>query len=154
MNIWDDNLLKYLMYYEDKYLGKTLSDIRKNYIMMIYLKYQYKNEIIVNEISPINSIMIEVNGERLFNAMDESYFNNIIPTQKYNNSIPTGYYCHTFSLNPLEKQFTGHLNFTNFDDVSITITSDNILPCNIYTVIKEYNIIRIMSNMAELAWIN
>jgi len=154
MSIWDDNLLKYLMYYEDKYLGKTLSDIRKNYIMMIYLKYQYKNEIIVNEISPINSIMIEVNGERLFNAMDESYFNNIIPTQKYNNSIPTGYYCHTFSLNPLEKQFTGHLNFTNFDDVSITITSDNILPCNIYTVVKEYNIIRIMSNMAELAWIN
>jgi len=142
------------MYYEDKYLDKTISDNRKNYIIMMYLKYQFKNNIIINEISLINSIMIEVNGKRLFNAMDDSYFNNIISTQKYYNSIPTGYYCYTFSLNPLEKQFTGHLNFTNFDDVTITITSDNIEPSNIYTIIKEYNIIKIMSNMAELSWIN
>ena len=154
MDIWNDDLLKYLMYYEDKFLGYELSDSRKNYIIMIYLKYQYKCNIITNELSPINSIMITVNGEKLFNAMDDKYFNCIIPTQKYNNSLPSGYYCYTFSLYPLESQYSGHLNFTNFDDVSITITSDNILPCNIYTVIKEYNIIRIMSDLAELAWIN
>ena len=153
MNKWNDSLLKYIMYYEDKYLDKTLSDNRKNYIIMMYLKYQFKNNIIINEISLINSIMIEVNGKKLFNAMDDNYFNNIISTQKYYNSVPTGYYCYTFSLNPLEKQFSGHLNFTNFDDVTITITGNNIEPCNIYTIVKEYNIIKIMSNMAELSWI-
>ena len=156
-SIWDTNyeLLKYLMYFEDKYLTQ-LTDSRKNYVESIYLKYQYKNNVIIDEISPVEAITIKANGEELFTERDWSYFTNVVPTQKYKNSLPTGYYSYTFSLYPLDDQPSGHLNFSNFDDIVIKVRSNALVNTNAYvleTVVKEYNIIRIMSGLGSLAWI-
>ena len=62
-----------------------------------------------------------------------------------------GQYIYTFSLNPLDPQFSGHLNYTNFNDSSIIITSDkNIFePYNIQIIIKEYNILKIVSGIGS-----
>jgi hypothetical protein len=156
-SIWDTNyeLLKYLMYFEDKYLTQ-LSNSRKNYVESIYLKYQYKNNVIIDEISPVEALTIKANGEELFTERDWSYFTNVVPTQKYKNSLPTGYYSYTFSLYPLDDQPSGHLNFSNFDDIIIKVKSNELVNTNAYvleTIVKEYNIIRIMSGMGSLAWI-
>ena len=53
-------------------------------------------------------------------------------------------------------QWSGHLNFTNLDNAVITVNS-NSQNNGIYqlsTLLKEYNILRIMSGMGSLAWVN
>ena len=85
------------------------------------------------------------------------YYNNVIPYTKFKNSLPTGYYTYSFSLYPLDDQPSGHLNFTNFDDITFIINSDSNVNSNPYlleTVIKEYNILRVMSGIGRLAWIS
>ena len=143
------------MFIENKYYSK-LSDSKKNYLLHIYLKYQYKNEQIINKISPIEKMSIKINGIDLFTPRDYIYFQDIIPYQKFNNNLPFGYYAYTFSLFPNEMQPSGYLNFSHFDDISFNITSDiNVLnnPYTLNIIVKEYNILRIMSGMGGLAWI-
>ena len=156
-NIWDSNynLLKYLMYFENKYLSK-LTDNKKEYTLTMYLKYTFSNLVIIDEISLINSLLIKANGSNLFAERDYTYFTNVIPYQKFKNSLPVGYYTYTFSLYPLDSQHSGHLNFTNFDDTHIIVTSNAIIKSTPYilsTVVREYNILRIMSGLSSLAWI-
>ena len=89
--------------------------------------------------------------------MDNIYFNNLIPYDKFKNSVPTGYYVYTFSLNPLDKQPNGHLNFSNLDNVILTLTNDqniNEEPFNLKIIVKEYQILRLMSGLGALAWHN
>jgi hypothetical protein len=153
--IWDNNLLKYILYFENKYLT-ALTDSQKETTISLYLTYMFSNKIIINEISPIESMVFKANGTELFAERDHSYFTNVVPYQKFNNSLPTGYYVYTFSLYPLDKQYSGHLNFTNFDDVVIKITSNSLVLSEQYklsTIVKEYNILRVMSGLASLAWI-
>lgn len=156
--LWDSSneLLKMLMFMEDKYMV-NLTDARKTYVLTMYLQYMYRNIQKVEEISPLNSLTIKTNGTELFSVRDWMYFNSVIPNQKYKNSLPMGYYVYSFSLHPNDDQYSGHLNFTNFDDIVFKITSEervSVQPYNLHTYVKEYNILRIISGMASLAWID
>ncbi len=153
---WSNDFLKFLMYYEDKYL-KELNDIQKIYVVSMYLKYLYKNNVNIKETSLIHSLLIKINGTDLLSEQNYSYFTDLIPTQKFKNSLPIGYYSYTFSLYPNDDQYSGHLNFTHFDDTIIKVSSNDLVSTNPYminTVVKEYNILRVMSGMASLAWID
>jgi hypothetical protein len=153
---FDSSLLNYLMYYQDKYL-LNLSTIKQLSILKLYLKFEFSNKVNVNEISPLKSLSIRVNGSEIFATKDHMYYNSVIPYTKFKNSLPTGYYTYTFSLFPLDDQPSGHLNFTNFDDITFIINSDSNVNTNPYlleTVIKEYNILRVMSGIGSLAWIS
>ena len=168
--IWDSelNLLQYLMYYEDYYLASLIYINNSysnqhvaniNYILTMYLNYIYSTKQIINMISPINTIKIKANGTDLFAKRDFNYYTNVIPSQKFNNNLPTGYYSYSFSLYPKEEQWSGHLNFTNLEDVVIEIESNfdsngNPQPYQLSTVLKEYNILRIMSGLGGMAWID
>ena len=98
---------------------------------------------------------ILVNGD-LFAQRDNNYYTNVVPYTKFENSLPTGYYCYSFSLEPKEMQWSGHLNFTNLDDIVIIVNSNsqNNGTYQLNTLLKEYNILRIMSGMCSLAWVN
>ena len=90
--------------------------------------------------------------------MDDTYFNTLIPYQKFYNSPPIGYYIHTFSLYPLDKQPSGHLNFNNLENITLNIETSIIdndnEPFNLVAIVKEYQILRVMSGQASLAWTN
>ena len=174
--IWDSelNLLRYLMYYDDYYLAnliyikdpntnvtsysnKNIATV--NHILTMYLHYIYSTKQTINTISPINTIKIKANGTDLFAKRDYNYYTNVIPSQKFNNNLPPGYYSYSFSLYPKEEQWSGHLNFTNLEDVVIEIESNldssgNPQPYQLCTVLKEYNILRIMSGLGGMAWID
>ena len=166
LSFWDENLLKYLLYFINKYLSsaqrKTKMNNNKNrniiYILTQYLLHTYKNEVKITEISPITSLKFTVNGTDLFNALDSTYYNSVVPYTKFKNTLPIGYYVYSFSLYPLDDQPSGHQNFTNFDTTTIEITSavtNNIVePYKLTLFVKDYNIIRIMSGMGSLAWID
>ena len=146
--------LRFLMYYQDKYLY-LLSDNRKQYVLTMYLKYLYKNIVHKTEISPIDTFTMKVNGIDLLIAQNNSYFTNVVPYQKFQNTLPVGYYAYSFSLEPLSDQPSGQLNFSTFDSIVFNINSDNRVlsqPYYLSTNVKEYNILRIMSGMGSLAW--
>jgi hypothetical protein len=164
---WDSNynFLKYLMYYQVKYLSAfniTNSSGKINSILTTYIKYQYNTEIIWEEESFINNLTIRANGTDLFSERDWIYFNSVVPVTKFKNSLPIGFYVYTFSLYPTDEQYSGHLNFTNFDDIILNVQSNSLIvngkggpyPYVLSTIIKEYNILRIMSGFGSMAWIN
>jgi len=161
-SIWDNSyeLLKLILYYDGKYLS-FVPDEQKIYSISIYLLYLYSNKINVREVSPVQSMLIKVNGSDLFAERDWSYYTNVVPYQKFKNTLPTGYYTYTFSLHPTDDQHSGHLNFSFFDDIVVKVRS-NIMkpdgttygPYKLNTILREYNILRIMSGMGNLAWIN
>ena len=158
---WSDDLLKFLMYYEDYFLSAFKDKDSKRYtILTYYLTFMYSNKKTVKEISPIDYITIRAIGTDLFAQRDWSYYNSVIPYQKFKNSLPTGMYTYSFSLYPTEDQPSGHLNFTNFDDIVVKVISNPLVtdatnpePYIINFVVKEYNILRIMSGIGGLAWI-
>ncbi len=152
---WSDDMLKYLMYFENKYLGQITDNKRKEYILAIYLKHQFSNVEETDSISPIQSLCFKANGTSLFAERDYTYFTDVIPYQKFKNSLPAGYYTYTFSLYPTEDQHSGHLNFSNFDDAVIKIKSNPLVksdPYGLTTITREYNILRFMSGHCSLAW--
>jgi hypothetical protein len=156
LNNFDSKYLNYFMYYCDKYLSKYVIK-EQIYVLQLYLKFQYSDKIIIEEISPLKNLSIKVNGSEIFVKRDSTYYNCVIPYTKFKNSIQTGYYVYSFSLYPLDEQHSGHLNFTHFDDIIFTIDSDSNVINNPYLLnimVKEYNILRIMSGIGSLAWIS
>ena len=167
-DIYDTELLRYLYFYELWYIediwgqyfngNKDLGG-KLDYLLSMYLKYLYSNKQIVNEISPIESMVIKVDGTDLFAERDYRYFTDVIPYTKFKNSLPTGFYSYTFSLYPLEDQNSGHLNFTHFSNIELIVKSNvesfkKHGSYNLNTLVKEYNILRIMSGLASTAWID
>ena len=159
--IKNDSLLKeydinFLLFMLDKYLP-NLSFNTQIEKLKLYLINIYKNNKIVHEYNPIDSMNIQSNGVDFLPKIDTNYYNSLIPYQKFFNSPPLGYYTTTFSLYPCDKQPSGHLNFNNFDNVVLVLQNNqNVLnePFNLSTVVKEYQILRIMSGLGSIAWLN
>lgn len=149
--------LIYILFLIDKYcVNYSFKNQIRN--IRLYFIYIYKNNISTIDVSPIKTLNIQSNGVDLVPTLDYNYYNILIPYQKFYNSPPMGYYINTFSLYPLEKQPSGHLNFNYLENITLnietTIEENNNEPFNLITVVKEYQILRIMSGQASLAWIN
>jgi hypothetical protein len=97
------------------------------------------------------------NGNDLFAKQSSIFFNSLLPCTKFKSSPDIGYYAYTFSLDPTELQPSGHLNFNFLDNIEIDIDSNNLVieePYNLKVIVKEYQILRIMSGLGSLAWLN
>ena len=143
--------IMYLLYYIDKYL--FIYQFNKQiYLLLLYIKNDFyiKKELI----SPIDSILFKINGTDLFTVQSNIYYNTLIPSEKFYNSISPNLYIYSFSLDPLNEQPSGHLNFTHFEDTSIIITSSINQSFKVNISIKEYNILRVVSGIGSLAWLN
>ena len=148
--------LRFVLYLMDKFL--TNNDlITQIYRLTIYFDKLYKNKEVINDVSPIIRMNLKNNGDDFFAKQDYNYFNSVIPCVKFKSSPDVGYYAYTFSLNPIELQHSGHLNFNFLDNVQVDIDSNDLVltePYNLKVIVKEYQIIRIMSGFGSLAWLN
>jgi hypothetical protein len=157
----NDSLLKqyninFILFIIDKYLQNMDQSLQISKVKL-YLIHLHKNNQNIIEYSPIKTLNIQSNGVDFMPALDNNYYNSLIPYQKFYNSPPIGYYCTSFSLYPCDNQPSGHLNFNSFDNVILNITSDNNVlnePYNLSVVVKEYQVLRIMSGLGSLAWLN
>ena len=143
--------IMFLLYYLDKYLSHITQFNNQIKLLIYYLKNNFKIDKEI--ISPLNNILFKINGTDLFSVQPDKYYNTLIPYEKFKTTIPPYIYVYSFSLDPLTDQPSGHLNFTHFEDTSIILTSiKNSYKVNIIS--KEYNILRIVSGMGSLGWIN
>jgi hypothetical protein len=117
---------------------------------------------------------LQINGQDRMDRRYGDYFNEVQPYQHHTgygatvqstSSIPTaqpGIYMYSFALKPEEHQPSGTCNFSRIDtatlvmnmggNVTIDESTDETYDVRVYAV--NYNILRIMSGMAGLAYSN
>ena len=148
--------LRFCLFLINKYLSKYVFKIQINRLTLYFIN-NYKNIEKIQKISPITQLNIKNNGNDFFSKQNYNYFNSLIPCTKFKSSPDIGYYAYSFSLLPNELQPSGHLNFSFLDNVELDIDSSDLVksePYNLKVIVKEYQIIRIMSGIGSLAWLN
>ena len=112
--------------------------------------------------NPIVTAKLVLNGNDRFTERKGKYFNIVQPLQHHTNCPATGINVYSFAITPEDHQPSGTCNFSRIDNAHLNITvSDNTISSTynngnakirIYAV--NYNILRIMSGMAGLAYSN
>lgn len=116
-------------------------------------------------LNPVSQVLLQLNGQDRFSQRDGNYFNYVQPWQHHSNTPCDGINMYSFALNPEEHQPSGTCNMSRIDNATlnlsfITVDPNNQQPVtttnnsiiNIYAT--NYNVLRIMSGMAGLAYSN
>ena len=112
----------------------------------------------VNNVNPIGSAKLVLNGNDRFAERPGSYFNLVQPYQHHEN-VPgnPGINVYSFALKPEEHQPSGTLNMSRIDTAVLNLNG-LVLPdpantlLHVYAV--NYNVLRILSGMGGLAYSN
>jgi hypothetical protein len=120
--------------------------------------------------NPVISSKLQLNGSDRFQERDGYYFNYVQPYQHFSNTPADGINVYSFALKPEDHQPSGSCNFSRIDNATLNVTfgvgntayptyvadylgsSSNSSSLNIYTV--NYNVLRVMSGMAGVAYSN
>ena len=112
--------------------------------------------------NPVVTAKLVLNGNDRFTERKGKYFNIVQPLQHHSNCPAPGINVYSFAITPEDHQPSGTCNFSRIDNahLSVTVTDNTIsstynsgnAKIRIYSV--NYNILRIMSGMAGLAYSN
>ncbi len=122
-------------------------------------------------VNPVDQVLLQLNGQDRFSKRDGNYFNYVMPWQCHSNTPCDGVNMFSFALNPEEHQPSGTCNMSRIDNATLnidfittvsyatasaiaswTVSVATDAKCNIYAT--NYNVLRIMSGMAGLAYSN
>jgi hypothetical protein len=128
------------------------------------------------DVDAVYSQHLQFNGQDRLDKRFGDYYNEVQPFQHHTGSTSSvyrdangsaistaqpGVYCYSFALKPEEQQPSGTCNFSRIDTATIVMSIDGKVPIdrdqNEYDVrvyATNYNILRIMSGMAGLAYSN
>ena len=130
---------------------------------------------------PVRSMHLQINGQDRLDRRTGDYFNRVQPYQHHSGTMkPQGFdtaaykssekapqahqaiYSYSFALKPEENQPSGTCNFSRIDTATIVMemsgdyvvdeSTDNVWNVRVYAI--NYNILRVMSGMAGLAYAN
>ena len=112
--------------------------------------------------NPIVTAKLVLNGNDRFTERKGKYFNIVQPLQHHSNCPAPGINVYSFAITPEDHQPSGTCNFSRIDNAHLNINvTDNTISSTynsgnakirIYAI--NYNILRIMSGMAGLAYSN
>lgn len=104
---------------------------------------------------------LQINGQDRLDGRFGDYFSKVQPFQHHSGTTQPGIYNYSFALRPEEHQPSGTCNFSRIDTATIVMSmsggvtvDDGIDTWNIRVYAVNYNILRIMSGMAGLAYSN
>ena len=134
--------------------------------IVVYMYDNYGLQLDRSE-NPVQLGLLQLNGHDRFDQRDGDYFNYVQPYQCFSNTPTDGVNVYSFALTPEEHQPSGTCNFSRIDNATLALTlgrageqptsfknsylnSDSDL--NIYAF--NYNVLRVMSGMAGLAYSN
>jgi hypothetical protein len=107
---------------------------------------------------------VQINGQDRVPALPRQYYNLVQPYQHHSGTTLAGVNCYSFAVRPEEHQPSGTCNFSRIDTAHIVFSVDGAtqigyddLDTNDYSIrtyAVNYNVLRIMSGMAGLAYSN
>tara|TARA_X000001036_G_scaffold368457_1_gene354105 strand:+ start:245 stop:1480 length:1236 start_codon:yes stop_codon:yes gene_type:complete len=116
---------------------------------IMWLCYDNNND----PVTRIDTANISLNGTDLTNPHPSINFTHIEPL-KFHTRIPPGgnVYLHSFALRPEEHQPSGTCNFSRIEKANLVVKSGDVGIHDINIYATSYNILKIQSGMAALAF--
>ena len=109
--------------------------------------------------NPVVTAKLQLNGQDRFSEREGSYFDLVQPYQHHTRAPDAGINVYSFALRPEEHQPSGSCNFSRIDNAvlqlvlsSATVSGTNTAKVRVYAV--NYNVLRVMSGMAGIAYSN
>ena len=95
-----------------------------------------------------------LNGHDRFTTRKAGYFNLVQPYNHHTRGPSAGIYVYSFALKPEDHQPSGTCNMSRIDNATLQITLRSSAPAKLFTYAVNYNVLRVMSGMAGLAYSN
>jgi hypothetical protein len=109
--------------------------------------------------NPCVTAKLQLNGQDRFSEREGSYFDVVQPFQHHTRAPDTGINVYSFALRPEEHQPSGTCNFSRIDNAVLqlilsngSVGGSNTSKVRVYAV--NYNVLRVMSGMAGVAYSN
>jgi hypothetical protein len=109
--------------------------------------------------NPVVTAKLQLNGQDRFSEREGSYFDTVQPYQHHTRAPDAGINVYSFALRPEEHQPSGSCNFSRIDNAVLqlvlssgTVSGSNTAKVRVYAV--NYNVLRVMSGMAGVAYSN
>lgn len=109
--------------------------------------------------NPVVTAKLQLNGQDRFSEREGSYFDVVQPFQHHTRAPDTGINIYSFALRPEEHQPSGSCNFSRIDNAVLqlvlssgTVAGTSTAKVRVYAV--NYNVLRVMSGMAGVAYSN
>jgi len=109
--------------------------------------------------NPVVTAKLQLNGQDRFSEREGSYFDVVQPFQHHTRNPDTGINVYSFALRPEEHQPSGSCNFSRIDNAvmqlilsSGTVAGTATAKVRVYAT--NYNVLRVMSGMAGVAYSN
>jgi hypothetical protein len=115
--------------------------------------------------NPVSLAKIMLNGHDRLTAREGRYFNTVVPQECHTNCPAIGINVYSFALTPEEHQPSGTCNFSRVDIAQLnmnitpatytsTLTQSGVDNANCRIYATNYNVLRVLSGMAGLAFTN
>jgi hypothetical protein len=99
---------------------------------------------------------LQFNGHDRMRERDSVYFREVQPYSHHTRSPSKHIYAYSFALKPEEHQPSGSCNMSRLDNVNLNLTFNgtNTVESELRVYATNYNVLRVMSGMAGLAYFN
>ena len=109
--------------------------------------------------NPVVTAKLQLNGQDRFSEREGSYFDVVQPYQHHTRHPDTGINVYSFALRPEEHQPSGSCNFSRIDNAVLQLvlsspTVSGTATAKVRVYAKNYNVLRVMSGMAGVAYSN
>jgi len=109
--------------------------------------------------NPVVTAKLQLNGQDRFSEREGSYFDVVQPFQHHTRAPDCGINVYSFALRPEEHQPSGSCNFSRIDNAVLqlvlssgAVAGTQTAKVRVYAV--NYNVLRVMSGMAGVAYSN
>ena len=109
--------------------------------------------------NPVVTAKLQLNGQDRFSEREGSYFDVVQPYQHHTRNPDTGINVYSFALRPEEHQPSGSCNFSRIDNAVLQLvlsspTVSGVATAKVRVYAVNYNVLRVMSGMAGVAYSN
>jgi hypothetical protein len=109
--------------------------------------------------NPVVTAKLQLNGQDRFSEREGSYFDVVQPFQHHTRAPDAGINVYSFALRPEEHQPSGSCNFSRIDNATLQLvlssaTVGGTATAKVRVYATSYNVLRVMSGMAGVAYSN